>query len=197
MPASATIGVSGMGHCAGATHLCIALANFLCSGFFADTAYLELGGRREISSIARKHSDDDRPFIHQRVVYYPNVTANRLAEVLAGRYRYFVLDFGGQALHMQQAFSECSIRLVIGNICPWKKSQFARSVQKSFYNKKTKEDVVYLGNYMECKSDQREVEKKCGINIIPVPYLPDPFRIASENFGFFEKIMEENELSHE
>lgn len=190
IPASATIGVSGTDRGVGATHLCIALANFLCGKFCSNTAYLEMNGRQEICSLGQNfRAGTDAMFVCQKVCYYPNMTLAGLAEVLSGHYRYFVLDFGSPNPHTIPAFMGCNIRLVVGSVCPWKAPQYIGYVQNSSYYITAKEDVVYLGNFMERKRDLKELEQRCGMRVIPVPYLPNPFRITSESFAFFEKIL--------
>lgn len=188
IPASGTIGVSGITANAGATHLCIALANFLCSKFYSDTAYLEMNGSHAIHALSR-NPHTDAPFVHQRITYYPDMTLAALPEVLSRHYKYYVLDFGGPNPHTAYAFERCGIRLVIGSVSPWKREQFIKSVRNSFYNMKNKEENVYLGNLMERKSDVEQIEKDCGIRIVPVPFFPNPFRITSKDFTFFEKIL--------
>lgn len=172
---------------AGTTHLCIALANFLSSKFYSNTAYLEMNGSHEISSLS--HREGNAPFVHQRITYYPDMTLAQLPEVLSRHYKYCVLDFGSPNPHTMQAFERCGIRLVIGHASPWKNEQFAQSVNRPFYNRSRKEGTVYLGNFMERKSDLKQIAKHCGIHLVPVPFLPNPFRITSKDFPFFEEIL--------
>lgn len=149
-----------------------------------------MNGRHEISALRQDcRADAGAPFVHQRVAYYPDMTLAGLGKVLSEHYRYFVLDFGSPNPHTLQTFLSCDIRMVVGSVCPWKCPQYIRFIQKSSYNITVKEDVVYLGNDMEHKRDLKKLEHNCGIRVTPVPYLPNPFRITSESFAFFEKIL--------
>lgn len=147
-----------------------------------------MNGSREICTLSQE-SSSDKPFVHQRITYYPSMTLLQLPKVLSRHYRYYVLDFGRPNLHTMRAFERCDIRLVIGSVCPWKKTQFIQSVHSIFYNDKNKEDNVYLGNFMEHKRDLEPIEQQCDVHIVPVPFLPNPFRITSKDFAFFEEIL--------
>lgn len=191
MPTSGTIGVCGVAANAGVTHLCIALANFLCSKFYSNTAYLELNGSHEICALAGKQNPN-KPFTHQRITYYPNLTLAQLPVILSKRYKHYVLDFGRPNQYTIQAFLRCDIRLVIGPVSPWKQAQYQKFVQETFHIS-AKEEVCYIGGYLGCCmehiKDSGQFLRNYGISVIPVPFLPNPFRIASKDFAFFEKIL--------
>lgn len=147
-----------------------------------------MNGSHEIRALSHD-SNTDRPFVHQRITYYPGMTLAQLPKVLSKRYKYFVLDFGSPNPHTVHAFERCDICLVVGPICPWKTKLYMKSVREIFYSTKKKEEIVYLGNFMERKRDLLQVSKQCGIRVIPIPFLPNPFRITSEHFTFFNEIL--------
>lgn len=188
IPACRTIGVCGTASNVGATHLSIALANFLCSKFYSNTAYLEMNGSHEILALAGK-KNSDTPFVHQRVTYYPGVTLVQTPKILSCRYKYFVMDFGCPNSHTIREFLQCDLRLIVGYVSPWKVVQLEQFVRKlSGVSQFKEEENVYIGNFMGRKKDLEQISKKLNIRMIPMPFLPNPFRVTSSDFGFFETI---------
>lgn len=189
IPVPGVIGVCGTGAGVGTTHLCIAIANYLCSKFYSDTAYLEMNTSREIRTLAGK-PEVGICFHHQRVAYYPDMTVAAAGKILAGHCRYFVLDFGCPNPHTLPAFLACDRKLVVGNASPWKRTQYLAYVTANFgAPDKRKEDQLYICNFIESQNDISLLSKALGARVIPMPYFPDPFHIASSYFGFFDEIL--------
>ena len=105
----------------GTTHMCIALANYLHSRFFARTRYLEVNPTHEIALLnIRSKSDSD--FRMQGVHYYPNLTIRTLNDVLSKPCTYSVLDFGVLTPGTYREFLACDLRIVMhrfGSLILW------------------------------------------------------------------------------
>ncbi|MCM1105402.1 MAG: hypothetical protein NC355_00525 [Blautia sp.] len=188
IPAPGTIGVCGAGAGVGTTHLCIAIANYLCSKFYSSTAYLEMNASHEIRALAGR-PDHGSSFRHQRIEYYPDMTLSYAQKILAGHYRYYVLDFGCPGPHTLREFDKCDHRLIIGCAGAWKATQYRKFVEHTINNPYREEDYLYIGNFMGCKNDIELLSHAFGARVIPMPYLSDPFHVASSYFGFFEDIL--------
>ena len=101
--------------------MCIALANYLHSRFFARTRYLEVNPTHEIALLnIRSKSDSD--FRMQGVHYYPNLTIRTLNDVLSKPCTYSVLDFGVLTPGTYREFLACDLRIVMhrfGSLILW------------------------------------------------------------------------------
>ena len=150
-----------------------------------------MNGSHQICSLAGKQNPR-MPFVHQRITYYPSVTLDQMQKVLSKHYKYFVLDFGCANPHTAQAFAHCDIRLVIGCISPWKNTQYMKAVQTFCLKYRKEGGIVYLGNLSWGRKINGQLEKCCDIQIVPVPFLPNPFRVTSDEFTFFEDILKGN-----
>ncbi|MCD7709089.1 MAG: hypothetical protein LUI02_04360 [Clostridiales bacterium] len=179
----------GIGENAGATHMSIALSNFLSGKFCKNTAYLEMNASHEIFSLSGK-SGEESTFCLQRVDYHPAMTISSEQEMLSRRYRYFVLDFGKLNTYTTAEFLHCDRKLAIGCVSPWKQAQFQKFYGKLSHSKNLeKEGILYIGNYMGTEGDLRKLEKRLGTRVMPMPFIPDPFHVDSANFTFFEDVL--------
>lgn len=178
----------GTGAGVGTTHLCIAIANYLCSKFYSNTAYLEMNTSHEIRTLAGR-SDSGACFHHQRVVYYPDMTVSCAQKIVDRHCRYYVLDFGCPNPHTFPAFLRCDHKLVVGSASPWKTAQYQKFMEQAKRHQFREEDCLYMGNFTGSKKDLNLLSRALGIRIIPIPYFPNPFRVTSSYFGFFDEIL--------
>lgn len=188
IPPPGTIGVCGTGGGVGTTHLCIAIANYLCGRFYSGTAYLEMNTSHEIRTLAGK-TDNGTCFHHQRVVYYPDMTVSSAQEIVNRRFRYYVLDFGCPNPHTFPAFLRCDRMLVIGSASPWKTEQYQKFTEQVRRYRFREEECLYMGNFTGTKKDLRLLSRNLGIHMVPVPYFPNPFQVTSSYFGFLNEIL--------
>lgn len=178
----------GTGPGVGTTHLCIAIANYLCSRFYSDTAYLEMNTSHEIRALAGR-PDAGTCFHHQRVVYFPDMTVSSAQEIVNRRFRYYVLDYGCPNPHTFPSFLGCDHMLVVGSASPWKTAQYQKFMEQARRCRFREEDCLYMGNFTGITKDLRLLSRDLGIRVIPVPYFPNPFRVTSSCFGFFNEIL--------
>jgi hypothetical protein len=171
----------------GATHLCIALSNFLHSRYLAKTAYLEVNASHEIASLSGE-ADPSAAFRRQGVVYYPSLTVRRISEVTQQRFKYYILDFGRPTPHTFPEFLRCDHRIILTDTAIWKTAELDR-----FFLEFQKYNTAWNTFKMVCLRGTEEgcanLYKRCGVRVISAPFLGNPFHITSGQFSFFETIL--------
>lgn len=134
--------------------------------------------------------EDFRKFSYMHILMYPSATLSLLPDILCQPTEYFVLDFGVLNSNTYQAFARCDYKIMLGNICPWKWEHYSQILKKlstehwNFYK-----DMKLLGIPGE-KENLKKVHKYVSNSIMPVPFIENPFRITSANFGFFNRLLE-------
>lgn len=189
------IAVCGASHGCGATHMSLALANFLCSKQNQAAAYLEYNATREIRALSPEKDKKTQSFFSVKGVdLYPEVTAGRLPELLQLRYSYFILDMGVLNTNTYSEFLHCGHQFVVGSIAPWKLEEYDAFLN-AFYFKKLihQESIVFLGN-LGIKENQKRFTHQFRIPVHLIPFFPNPFQLTPEDWLFFKTILELSDI---
>lgn len=150
------------------------------------TACVELNPSGNFSQL----SNGTTPFNYLHIKMYPSVTLSLLPDILGQPYSYFIIDFGTFHPNIAQAFFRCDLKIMIGNICPWKwKHYFEIINQLKINHRNCYNDIHYLGT-PGLKENQKIMKSRFPVSIMPVPFIDNPFHITSKNFGFFENLLE-------
>ncbi|WP_343207856.1 hypothetical protein [Anaerolentibacter hominis] len=115
------IGILGTGPGAGVTHTAIAVAMCLTKRG-EKTALLEMNHKGAFSILRQVLSKEQENgwFCLKNTAFYPQVTRNRLPEVLNRSYSCFVLDFGCDEIWLRDEFLRCGTKIIIGDLSLWK-----------------------------------------------------------------------------
>lgn len=163
------------------------MANYLCSKRRFRTAYIEINGTDEISSLA---DGDDTPFLCCEVTLYPDATFSRLGEILSHGFQFCILDFGLLHPNNYREFMQCDRGFVIGSIAPWKQDSYARFLKKYFPKKSEYSDHIRYLAALGIKDQVKSFSKRCRIPVTAFPYLEQPFQLSSADWQFFQLLLQ-------
>lgn len=126
------------------------------------------------------------------IVFYSQVTLTRLSEILQKNYDYFILDMGILNPNTAYEFSRCNRQFIVADLAIWKRKRTLEKL-KQLQNTITlnQERVVLLGNAMLKESIPFSTFSFFS-KVISIPFIPNPFQIASYDFTFYESLIERN-----
>ncbi len=124
--------------------------------------------------------------------FYSHVTLTRLSEILQKKYDYFVLDIGILNPNTAYEFSRCNRQFIVTDLSIWKRERTLEKLEQ-LCNTITlnQERVVLLGNSIMKESVHSNTFKFFS-KVISIPFIPNPFQIASYDFMFYESLIERN-----
>lgn len=201
------IGICGLTVGCGTTCISLAVSNYLCSKRKKHVAYVELNSTgqihhlhtksskflsssREVSS-KKLYSKDylSKEYSYQGIHFFPEVTLSSLPEILQKDFEYFVLDMGILNPYTAYEFSRCHMQYMVGDFSLWKKEKTLHNLEQLIkLNNISKEQVILLENpkikESLCFQSVQGFSRK-----ITVPFISNPFRIASNEFVFYENML--------
>ncbi len=184
-----TIGIGGIEHGSGATHLALALTNLLANRQRKKTAYLELNPNRQIACLSSGSAQSFFRFLGMD--FYPEATFEQLPKLLGKPYACFVLDLG--VLNPSSAacreFLRCQKKLVVGSVCPWKEARYGKWMESFFSQYQNhSEEIILLGN-LGIKEDILRFRRKYRVSVQTVPFLENPFQLTPSDWSVLEKLL--------
>jgi hypothetical protein len=184
-----TIGICGVEHGIGTTHIALALSNYLCSKCGLSTACLELNASRQIGALSDGKGTGF--FRYLKIDFYPDAKLDQLPDILGKNYSCVVFDMGTLGTAAYPEFVQCDLKLVVGSVRPWKAGSFENWLNRhqSLYNIFS-EDFIFLGN-MGIKEELAVCTRRYRLPMLAVPYLENPFQLTSSDWTFFEKLLKE------
>lgn len=183
------IGICGIHHNVGVTHIALSLANYLCSRHNKRVAYVELNPTGEIRSLCTHQTGRDW-FSLMGFSLYPEATFQKLSAILGNGYDYYILDMGTLTPNNCGELARCDKRLVVGDIAPWKRELFIRQWEPYLKNQIfDRHGVLLLGN-SGIKETKIRVSIARDMTVLSVPFLKNPFHLTSIDFPFFEEILQ-------
>lgn len=193
-----TIGIASVTPGLGATHLCIALANYLASKKGMKTACLELAPSCAFEQIkinckpallTRKDSAHQNFRIYD-VDYYPNICKSDIPSLSNLGYDILILDFGFPNDTCMDEFYRCNKKLLISSAACWKRHELS-SFFEAYPQVKKLESLSFMIPFATV-SDMLKIGKIHGLpyhQLHAIPFLLNPFHIGIEHFSFFEKLI--------
>ena len=176
-----------MFHGAGTTSVSLALSHFLCNKQKKKTAYIELNASDEIRFIKGKKQKE--PFSYMRIALFPNVTLSSLPTILQMDFEYFILDMGVLNTYTAEQFSHCHKQFIVGSLNSWKRQKTLEKLENLIKNKMIYQDTVtFIRISTEKKSTLSPFSKPFN-KIVDAPYIPNPFQISFDSFGFYETLL--------
>lgn len=124
------------------------------------------------------------------ISFFPNITLSILPEILQRNYDYFVLDMGVLNPNTALEFSRCHQQFLVGSLSIWKQDKTLEKLEQ--LQKTTKinqERVSFLGNPI-IKESLFSKKFNGFSKVISVPFIKNPFQIASKDFVFYESLLE-------
>ena len=176
-----------MFHGAGTTSVSLALSHFLCNKQKKKTAYIELNSSDEIRFIKGKKQKEK--FSHMGIALFPNATLSSLPAILQMDFEYFILDMGVLNTYTAEQFSHCHKQFIVGSLNSWKKEKTLEKIELLRKNKMIDQDMVTFIRVSNEKESTFSFFSKPFSKIVDAPYIPNPFQISFDSFGFYETLL--------
>jgi hypothetical protein len=123
------------------------------------------------------------------ICFFPETTLSSLPDLLQKDFEYFVLDMGILNPYTAYEFSRCHMQYMVGDFSLWKKEQTLHSLEQLLkINKINQEQVILLEN-PKIKESFPSKSVKGFSQKITVPFISNPFQIASNEFVFYENML--------
>lgn len=172
--------------------MCIAISNYISNKCRHSVAYIELNSTKQISVLNKRNTAGT--FTKIGIDFFPSITLSKLTDILSQNYDFFIIDFGILNQFTINEYRRCNTQLAICPVSPWKRNifdEFINMFKEKYTNYQTQ--IYFLGN--NNKENLNKIHRVYKINILPLPFLPNPFQITSEEFDFFKRIIERNNIS--
>lgn len=193
-----SIGVASVATGLGATHLCIALANYLASKKGLKAACLELGQTHAFEQLEKNcmpallpaKNSAHRYFRIYDVDYYPNVKKDEIPALANAGYEILIFDFGVPASDNMDEFYRCDQKLLLSSAACWRRDEMANFFTE--YPQIKKLESLFFMILHGTTSDMHKIAK---IHSLPyhrlraIPFLLNPFHISKEQFSFFDELL--------
>lgn len=193
-----TIGITSVTPGLGATHLCIAMANYLASKRGLKTACLELTQSNSFEQLKinckpalfSRMDSAHQYFRIYDVDYYPNISKSDIPSLSNLGYDVLILDFGFPDDTYLDEFYRCNKKLLISSAACWKRHELSLFFEAHPQIKKL-ESLSFMIPFATI-SDMLRIGKIYDLpyhKLYAIPFLKNPFHIEKEQFSFFEKLI--------
>ena len=193
-----SIGIASVTPGLGATHLCIALANYLASKKGLKTACLEMtqsGSFEQLklnckpALLSRKDSAHQSFRIYD-VDYYPNVSKTDIPSLSNMGYDALILDFGFPHDRYMDEFYRCTKKRLSSSAACWLRHELSTFFE-AYPQIKKLESLSFMIPFGTI-SDMLKIGKINGLpfhQLHSIPFLLNPFHIGKEYFSFFDELI--------
>ena len=148
------------------------------------TAYIELNGTSQISSLSNKRGKPS--FTYKGIVFYPNTSVTSLSEIFHMNYDVFILDMGVLNTYNINEFLRCDKPFLICSPSKWRYSQTKEKIEKTFHHLSYQHCTV-LVNLCEKESTSIRFLNSC--EHLPFPYIANPFQLVTNCFHMIYRIL--------
>ena len=177
-----SIGVCGVTVCAGATHLSVAIANYMESVLGITTVIIDYSKDQELYQMTAGRKKSER-----EICCFSGWDSQNMS--LKDGYPAQVLDFGNDFRCAGRLFPLCDRRIILGSLSDWKSSSYECFLSVLEKSGGIPENFSFLSRN-ESRQAVRKLKKEYGITILPEPFFQDPYRIEQKHFGFFQKLIQ-------
>lgn len=181
-----SIGIAGSICGSGVTHLSIALANYAASGLGEKTACLELNRHGELSHW--KAVNEKNYFTDAGISYYPDVQKDKIPILLNRDYDKIIMDVGDAYIEFREELLRCDQKIVLLNLNPWQEFAAERLIRMMQSEDWGGIKPVFAGVFIE-DAVRKKFEKTYGIQMLKIPWIPDPRCIHTEDFSCMEYLL--------
>lgn len=135
-------------------------------------------------------------FTFQNVPIVPHCTLADLPLWLGKPYSFYILDMGVINANTSAIFYRSDLCITIGSICPWKSKKY-----QDFVNALKNNYEHYLIHFIFLSNggitrDLRSFYHDTHVKPESIPYIPDPFQLSSEQWSFFDRMLQRNIIYH-
>ncbi len=185
------IGVIGTGHGAGTTHFCFMLAVFMgvVKGHrVAVVEQNESGCFGQAVIILDNFTNSKINKISKYISIYKKSDDYELTEIISMGFDYVIIDYGCNYDTNKSSFLMCPEKIVIGSLSWWKIHLVIQFIIKNGQEKSFRHWIFLTGSPV--MEGIKYIKKEFDINILIIPYEPDPFCLSDRSLKFFQYLAE-------
>jgi len=183
------IGIVGLGHGAGVTHLAVMMGNYLSGACGLKTAVLEWNGQRDFKKMEQEclgRQMGGRPFTVLDVDYYAGADERVLTACINLNYQHIIIDFGGISVENRTEFFRCDRKLVVASLSEWQIEAFWEFLRQE--GKAGKRSWTYLTAFGS-EETRIEIVRRLKLPIVRIPLSVDAFTVTREMMRWFEELL--------
>lgn len=123
------------------------------------------------------------------ITVFPSTTLTSLSEILRMDFDYFILDMGILNVYTAKEFNKCEKQFLVCSLNKWKRKLTLEKITQLLNNTYMHQEyITILGN---CSNEESKLALSPSVRfrMISMPFITNPFRLHSEFFTFFEKIL--------
>ena len=183
------IGIVGLGHGAGVTHLAVMMGNYLSGACGLKTAVLEWNGQRNFKKMEQEclgRQMGGRPFTVLDVDYYAGADERVLTACINLNYQHIIIDFGGISVENRTEFFRCDRKLVVASLSERQIEAFWEFLRQE--GKAGKRSWTYLTAFGS-EETRIEIVRRLKLPIVRIPLSVDAFTVTREMMRWFEELL--------
>lgn len=183
------IGIVGLGHGAGVTHLSVMMGNYLTGACGLKTAVLEWSGQGDFKKMEQEclgRQMGGCPFTVLDVDYYAEADERVLTACINLNYQHIIIDFGGISVENRMEFFRCDRKLVVASLSEWQIEAFWRFLREE--GKAGIRSWTCLAVFGS-EEARREMKKRLKLSIERIPLSVDAFTVTREMMRWFEQLL--------
>lgn len=123
------------------------------------------------------------------IALFPNVTLSSLSGILQMDFEYFILDIGVLNTYTVEPFSHCDKQYIVGSLNSWKRQKTLEKIKHFTNNNTLHQDKVIFVQVSAEKESKLLTLSNPFAKIVDAPYIPNPFHISFDSFGFYEILL--------
>lgn len=185
------IGVIGAGHGVGTTHFCFMLSVFMgvVKGLrVAVVEQNESGCFGQAGIILNNFTNSKINKISKYISIYGKSDEYELTEIISMGYDYVIIDYGCDYEANRSSFLMCPEKIVIGSLSWWKLHQMVKFIIKNRQEKSFSHWIFLTA--IPVREGLIHIKKDFNINVMVIPYEPDPFYLNDKSLKFFQYLAE-------
>ena len=186
------IGVIGVRHGVGCTHVACSIANYLRSVEKRTVLLIEMD---EVSQLLPIMMDEPVSYAGHVVYSYQGVwyalsAGSREAEELIWQREpgAIVIDFGVYRNENALVLDQCKKKIVLGRLMPWCRDAYDSFMEEINKNKKDMTQMEYY-SFMLQKQQQDEFVRRYPVLMRELPVLSNPFAMEKRDFACLQRII--------
>lgn len=183
------IGLWGVTCGVGATHLTVALANFLCSKERYRVAVAELRSDGRIANLMEEEwfvTEGCVGFCRSGVDYYPKISADQM-RLLSGKGYDYLLVLYPPADTGVVYLESCHRRIVVGSLKPWNYREYQKFM-RDIYLERDMPAWDLRGQFLTGEQ-KRKFEAEFHVSVKEIPFIEDPFCLRKKDLEYFPSLL--------
>jgi len=184
------IGLIGTRGGTGVTYTGMMLAFYLGNELGKETAFIECSNHGDLELIQKAYEwscENSAYFRFRNIVFYKNMSSERIADILGDNYEYVIIDFGCELADNLKEFQRCSMKAVVAGRSEWDILKLFSFISR--YGVIHGSDTWY---YLIPQADDKTLKRlksETHCRIRGVPFTEEPSRPNRSTKQFFEELL--------